>query len=706
MSYLPRIPGVPERDVQDAAKAFLEIADDISRDLKFVDDLMYEMSANRFDNRLFDETINEVINILDRREGWRDIDRNIEPFIIELAARVAYDHQPDLERVYGPRETDMILNLMEGSNSRNRRGFSQRDHRPSRFNPNPYGSREPSRPMGRSTWGRQDVRDVRDRRDVRSGYGQSGYSSNRSFGHRPLGDDLNENPVRLRQREPGQNRRQSESRGQVDRRGSVNFVDKPVEPKPDVRDTVRNRPAGWPLVQRMEDVINNDIPSPDEYDRKANVPAHYRDTVVSFENNKPLMKEKPMNEIPVKPREQKRLSDGRPYVNVVHDDGSLHPVTPRLHPLLDKTNSISIKPITTPGNVICEYVDENEEPTGRFIRVAIRDLYMNREEHETVRFFDVYDKYADDNVAEKQTAKLIDALQVKRSVETLERELKEKYDIKKPEDLIEVLDGVTVDLGEHVGPSSSNISVLDSRFVVGESIGEDSQLANVDPIKMNVMYDNINVVNWAVDGPAKNKLLSLKDQTSFQGIKRVILELRELLSTDLVADINKIATNWMNSYLHRRHGQTPNTIDSFIGDLDELESILYEHICSVGEQEWKDAAKLMLRTALNVVEVNDEIHEQLQQHHEKGHVTIINCTRVIRVNKTADEIEIPRDPQETLGCIGAMQNVLLKWAFDSVVEDLKEDTLETVLITADGQKMFIQGICKDNHDIEYVISKH
>lgn len=621
--YVPNIRGYNEQDTVDITEAVMMILDEMSRKHTFVDDFAYEVSQRGFDNEMFDDLVKVALDAVNDYDEWKNPLRVVEPAVMAMAANFA-DSLPDMDHRYSRQDVALIDDILSARN-RGRRSFTG-DSRSSRRG---YGSYSGDR---RSYGGREERRGYTTRRSERD-YGGYGSSSRTMRGQRGLSENLDDNPVPIY--DDRRERRQSPRKPLYESRRE-GFTDEPAP---------RQREASQPRVEIQPQRL-------------------------------PVTKEKPAMEKAV-------VTSTKSLNNGIYEHKTISGVETVIHqnsPLV--ADQDVFKWVCAPGSNVFFVNTASGHPVRKVI--SMEEINVDKSLHQTERFFKAW---SDDSREDaKKTNATIRALQTKISVAALERELAEKYDLSAEGATASVAASKLIEVeGPDVG-SGAVATPAEARSVISKAIGEDSILNAVDTDDLNIVYDAVTISPWALSGETKNKLLELKDQTTFTGIKEVLLELKEIVPVDVVADLNDRATRYINNLLHRHYGNDVNCIDSFLLDIDEISQNL--HRLNIDESTWNQRAARLVACALNVVEFDEELEKKTGPIAEIGSVVVLTTTRVVRIGISSEELML-HIHESGIGRVSDTVFPALHAGLSKAFQGTDPNSFEGIVITTDGAKMYV-----------------
>lgn len=195
---------------------------------------------------------------------------------------------------------------------------------------------------------------------------------------------------------------------------------------------------------------------------------------------------------------------------------------------------------------------------------------MNLSDHDTTRFFKSWgdrNKSPDRQVTDIALAKMQQTVMI----DALEAELKEKY--KDKQQPIEFNSLIKTDMVIEDNDQVDYITV--ARTLVAESI-DDEELREevidsnqVPQVQFSVLKEN----NWGIMDDGVEICQRLTKCDDWYDVRDCLLELDFTVQDSVMYGIDKMCTNWVNNVLKRKF-MLDITIDSFLGDIEELIDVL------------------------------------------------------------------------------------------------------------------------------------
>ena len=326
---------------------------------------------------------------------------------------------------------------------------------------------------------------------------------------------------------------------------------------------------------------------------------------------------------------------------------------------------------------------------------------MDRQRHDVSKFFKSWgSKTREAN--HKATSKALGDLQNQAVITQLEKEIADKYDFSKLEEypnidaslLYVVKDITTYELHEDFVSTGKQL-LLDE---IGEEHIKEMFGENVDNIPIN--YSAVSFYGWSLTGDAATKAMELKGLRSFTAIKNKLYELESVVSDSILHELDLLATNWVNEYIQYTLGVEQWNIDSFMLDIDDL---ITELATTLGiTTAFTNAASKLVESALCPLNNKDPDIRALTGLSEDGPFTVKfgKLSNITLLQIDSDELAIFLE-----GCSGSVTHdswSSLAMAINIINTLAKPNTAETILVTRDNRKVYVT---EGKNIGEYIISR-
>ena len=662
MAYIPNIKGLDRRDVQFITSEVMTSLDAISRDWDFVDDYARECASNRFDNDIFTALVEVVFDFVDQHDAWDRPEKYVDQAVLTFAALWA-DEDPDMERRYYAEEISEIDRLVAATQgTRGRSGYGARDR-------NTRG-RQPiaeARSGGRrGAWGGRDMR--RGRTQQPTHFRDSQYNGGRSMSDDP--DDVsvrltpNENHTRTRY-----NPNQRHVPKQATRRDMFEGQQAVVTPA-----TQQPRPNGVSHMTQGKTPIYTNEGRKERLERERQNERRIVAGPGSERFREPKPHQPPIH--PSTPMTVEAFETHRGKVNLVHQfaEGAKYRT--------DKFLGHLVSPYKTHV-----FFEEGTDGYDGIYVIPDEEIIMNRALHQAQRFFQ--DWKGNTEPDEKKTDATIKALQTKITISKLEQELAEKYneDVFNTEAEEHASSQLIVLDTEDIINGLNEVTAADARGVISTAIAEDGVLAKMDIEDLNFAYRTHRISTWAVGGEFKDDFLSLRNAKNYKDVADWLLRLDTIgLPKEVVRDLNVKLTKWINDILHRVYGNHTHVIDSFVGDIEELETVLDQF--NVDKDSWGKICKHCVEINMNMVVIGETTSEKYGIPVPKGSVILMEPIDVFRIGMSGIEMAL-EIPQGGRGLVTQATYPELVKCFMNITTLLEGQVYETVIITNDGERMYV-----------------
>lgn len=685
--YVPLIESSPE--VEDIAEIIALSAArtlrTLSEKVPFVDIYLEEVSRNGYENRLFDDLVQLLADIVDSNGSYHD-DRLIEDdanqVVLGQAALYILGDRTK-ERLLTPEELDVAHDCAAAFDI-----VLDQLRRPARR------GRGRGRDRGRDIE-REDYNGGR-RRDTRQGR----YDDDRRGGY----DD---------DRRGGSRSRRSQTRERGTYRGSESNTSRgrnagrqpPVESYHDIHSDYDRGGSRLSIKEQMRQQDSNNTPRR----RAETVNENRRGNDVPVGRSAPADEQRTTRRQVREEREAKSDAVVNDNVNQTvseetwfeKEDGSRVKIINATERNMKGRNSpytvVPVFPMTVDGYFTLK---SNGDITG-VIGLPKKEEDMDRQRHDVSKFFKSWGSKT--RLANhKATSKALGDLQNQAVISQLEKELADKYDFEKLEEypnidsnlLYVVKDITTYELHEDF-VSTGKQMLLDE---IGEEHVKEMFGESVDNIPIN--YSAVSFYGWSLTGDAATKAMELKGLRSFTAIKNKLYELESVVSDSILHELDLLATNWVNEYIQYTLGVEQWNIDSFMLDIDDL---ITELATTLGiTTAFTNAASKMVESVLCPLNNKDPDIRELTGLSEDGPFTVKfgKLSNITLLQIDSDELAIFLE-----GCSGSVTHdswSSLAMAINIINTLAKPNTAETILVTRDNRKVYVT---EGKNIGEYIISR-
>lgn len=326
---------------------------------------------------------------------------------------------------------------------------------------------------------------------------------------------------------------------------------------------------------------------------------------------------------------------------------------------------------------------------------------MNRARHDASRFFKAWgNKTREAN--HRATAKALGDIQTKAKISEIETQLANKYDFDTLEQL-PVVDTDTLYVVKTMTtyePHEDFVSTAQELLLseIGHEHVHEMFATDIGEIPIN--YSAVEFCGLSLTGDAASKAMELKSLTSFSAIRNKLLELESLLPSSSLHELDSIATNWVNDLVLYTLGVLGWTIDSFMLDIDDLTKALSDKLF-ISTAFTSQAANLV-STVLCPLTNKDEDIRNLTGLAEDGPFTVKfgKLTNITIIRVDSDEFGLYLDGLS--GCVTRDSWSSLSMALDIVTTLSNAHTAEMLLVTSDNRKIHVTA---GNAVGEYILSR-
>lgn len=326
---------------------------------------------------------------------------------------------------------------------------------------------------------------------------------------------------------------------------------------------------------------------------------------------------------------------------------------------------------------------------------------MVKEEHETARFFAAWgNKTGLPDVEE--TSKTLAKLQTNARVDEIEKQLVSRYgldtdDAELPEKLVDISKLHIVD--------SDNIAQIKSldddlvsigRSVLFESIDNEKlkssyMLSNIGGVVIPTNFQTAIVPDWTLNGEAGTLALELIGLKTHGSIRRKLFELADIVDSNIMKLIDKIATDWMNEFIHKQLGYDYGVALSYMADVEQFidwvekdDNTLYTAFCS--------SASLLVNTVLKPLDTNlQEVKDRFDLEGDAwdNQVIFADISNITLINIDSDDFSANLNTNKGIGTITRKTWASMWLVCKNLFGLCTPDVNKVLIVTRDNCKMQI-----------------
>lgn len=676
MAYIPNIKGLDRRDVQFITSEVMTSLDEISRDWDFVDDYAREVASNRFDNDMFDALVEVVFDFVDQHDAWDRPEKYVDQAVMTFAALWA-DEDPDMERRYYAEEISEIDRLVAATQgTRGRSGYGARDR-------NTRGNTRGRQPIAEARSGGR--RGTQGGRDMRRGRTQqpTHFRDSQYNGGRSMSDDPDDVSVRLTPNENHTRTRYNPNQRQAPKQATRrDMFEGRVEQSVTTPPASQSRPNGVSHMTQGKTPIYTNEGRKERLERERQTERR----IVAGPGSERFREPKPQTQPQLQPTNVQTqgtpmtveaFETHRGKVNLVHQfaEGAKYRT--------DKFLGHLVSPYKTHV-----FFEEGTDGYNGIYVIPDGEINVNKKLHRVERFFQ--DWKGNTEPDEKKTDATIKALQTKITISKLEQELAEKYneeDVFNTEAEEHASSQLIVLDTEDIINGLNEVTAADARGVISAAIAEDGVLAKMDIEDLNFAYRTHRTSTWAVGEEFKDDFLSLRNAKNYKEVKEWLLRLDTIgLPKEVIRDLNVKLTKWINDIMHRVYGNHTHVIDSFVGDIEELETMLDQF--NVDKDSWGKICKRCVEINMNMVVCDEVTTEKYGITAPKGSIVLMEPIDVFRIGMSGIETAL-EIPQGGRGLVTQATYPELVKCLMNITTLLEGQVYETVIITNDGERMYV-----------------